>query len=96
MAGALIGIAGAIGALGGVLINLGLRASYQGASHSATAAFVVFTLFYVVAARPDEGALPPMTTDAGNAVAPRAGAAMPPPSGRASPRTAPTAGSSAR
>ena len=50
MAGALIGIAGAIGALGGVLINLGLRASYQGASHSATAAFVVFTLFYVGAA----------------------------------------------
>jgi NNP family nitrate/nitrite transporter-like MFS transporter len=50
MAGALIGIAGAIGALGGGLINLGLRASYQGASHSATAAFVVFTLFYVGAA----------------------------------------------
>jgi NNP family nitrate/nitrite transporter-like MFS transporter len=50
MSGALIGIAGAIGALGGVLINLGLRASYQGASHSATAAFVVFTLFYVGAA----------------------------------------------
>ena len=35
MSGALIGIAGAIGALGGVLINLGLRASYQGPSHSA-------------------------------------------------------------
>ncbi|HET7800504.1 MAG TPA: nitrate/nitrite transporter [Humibacillus xanthopallidus] len=50
MSGALIGIAGAIGALGGVLINLGLRASYQGASHSATAAFVVFTVFYVAAA----------------------------------------------
>ncbi|GAA5022100.1 nitrate/nitrite transporter [Terrabacter aeriphilus] len=50
MAGSLIGIAGAIGALGGVLINLGLRASYQGAAHSATAAFVVFTLFYVGAA----------------------------------------------
>ncbi|GAB3067892.1 nitrate/nitrite transporter [Intrasporangium mesophilum] len=50
MSGALIGIAGAIGALGGVLINLGLRASYQGESHSATAAFVVFTLFYVGAA----------------------------------------------
>jgi NNP family nitrate/nitrite transporter-like MFS transporter len=50
MAGALIGIAGAIGALGGVLINLGLRASYQGVNHSATAAFVVFTLFYVAAA----------------------------------------------
>jgi NNP family nitrate/nitrite transporter-like MFS transporter len=50
MSGALIGIAGAIGALGGVLINLGLRASYQGAARSATAAFVVFTLFYVGAA----------------------------------------------
>ncbi|GAA2743917.1 nitrate/nitrite transporter [Terrabacter aerolatus] len=50
MSGALIGIAGAVGALGGVLINLGLRASYQGAGHSATAAFVVFTLFYVGAA----------------------------------------------
>ncbi|MBC9822060.1 nitrate/nitrite transporter [Terrabacter sp. MAHUQ-38] len=50
MAGALIGIAGAIGAVGGVLINLGLRASYLGAAKSATAAFVVFTLFYVGAA----------------------------------------------
>ena len=50
MSGALIGIAGAIGALGGVLINLGLRASYLGAAKSATAAFVVFTLFYVGAA----------------------------------------------
>jgi NNP family nitrate/nitrite transporter-like MFS transporter len=50
MAGALIGIAGAIGALGGVLINLALRASYQGESHSATAAFVAFTVFYVGAA----------------------------------------------
>lgn len=50
MSGALIGIAGAIGGLGGVLINLGLRASYQGAAHSATAAFVAFTLFYVGAA----------------------------------------------
>jgi NNP family nitrate/nitrite transporter-like MFS transporter len=50
MSGALIGIAGAVGALGGVLINLGLRASYVGPAHSATAAFVVFTVFYVVAA----------------------------------------------
>ncbi|GAA2021234.1 nitrate/nitrite transporter [Terrabacter terrae] len=50
MSGALIGIAGAIGGLGGVLINLGLRTSYQGAGHSATAAFVVFTSFYVGAA----------------------------------------------
>jgi NNP family nitrate/nitrite transporter-like MFS transporter len=50
MSGALIGIAGAVGALGGVLINVALRASYQGPAHSATAAFVAFTLFYVVAA----------------------------------------------
>ncbi|MDC5696909.1 NarK/NasA family nitrate transporter [Intrasporangium calvum] len=50
MSGALIGIAGAIGALGGVLINLALRASYQGPAQSATAAFVAFTVFYVVAA----------------------------------------------
>ena len=50
MSGALIGIAGAVGALGGVLINLVLRASYQGAAHSATAAFWVFTGFYLFAA----------------------------------------------
>ena len=50
MSGALIGIAGAIGALGGVLINLALRASYQGPAQSATAAFIAFTVFYVVAA----------------------------------------------
>ncbi|HET7400047.1 MAG TPA: nitrate/nitrite transporter [Intrasporangium sp.] len=50
MSGALIGIAGAVGALGGVLINLGLRASYSGAAASATAAFVAFTLFYLVSA----------------------------------------------
>lgn len=50
MSGALIGIAGAVGALGGVLINLALRASYLGPAKSATAAFVAFTAFYVVAA----------------------------------------------
>jgi NNP family nitrate/nitrite transporter-like MFS transporter len=50
MSGALIGIAGAVGALGGVLINLALRASYLGPAKSATAAFVAFTVFYVVAA----------------------------------------------
>lgn len=50
MSGALIGIAGAVGALGGVLINLVLRASYQGAAHSATAAFWVFAGFYLCAA----------------------------------------------
>ncbi|WP_295696281.1 nitrate/nitrite transporter [Lapillicoccus sp.] len=50
MSGALIGIAGAIGALGGVGINLLLRTSYAGSAKSATAAFWVFTAFYVVAA----------------------------------------------
>ena len=50
MSGALIGIAGAVGALGGVAINLVLRASYAGSAHSATAAFWAFTAFYVLAA----------------------------------------------
>lgn len=50
MSGALIGIAGAIGALGGVGINLVLRASYSGEAKSATMAFWVFLGFYVVCA----------------------------------------------
>lgn len=49
MSGAVIGIAGAIGGLGGVGINLVLRQSYQ-SQGSATAAFWVFGVFYVVAA----------------------------------------------
>ncbi len=48
MSGALIGFAGAIGALGGVGINLALRQSYL-SSGSATAAFWVFVAFYVAA-----------------------------------------------
>ena len=48
MAGALIGFAGAVGALGGVGINLALRQSYL-SSGSATAAFWIFMVFYVVA-----------------------------------------------
>lgn len=47
--GALIGVAGAVGAFGGFLINMTLRSSYQ-SSGSATWAFVAFTVFYVVAA----------------------------------------------
>jgi MFS transporter, NNP family, nitrate/nitrite transporter len=47
MSGALIGFAGAIGALGGVGINLALRQSYL-ISHSATTAFEIFLAFYVV------------------------------------------------
>ncbi|MGB8501250.1 nitrate/nitrite transporter [Mycobacterium sp.] len=50
MAGALIGIAGAVGALGGVGINLVLRASYLSAAHSATMAFWVFLGCYVLCA----------------------------------------------
>jgi len=50
MSGALIGLAGAIGALGGVAINLVLRASYSSPSKSATMAFVVFLGFYMVCA----------------------------------------------
>ncbi|WP_102141365.1 nitrate/nitrite transporter [Mycobacterium hubeiense] len=48
MSGALIGFAGAIGALGGVGINLALRQSYL-TSGSATAAFCIFVAFYIFA-----------------------------------------------
>lgn len=50
MSGALIGFAGAVGALGGVFINIALRMSYVGAAKSATNAFWVFLAFYVVCA----------------------------------------------
>lgn len=49
MSGALIGIAGAFGGLGGVAINLVLRDSYK-SNQSATQAFAIFLAFYVVAA----------------------------------------------
>lgn len=48
MSGALIGFAGAVGGLGGVGINLVLRASYGGDAESATRAFWVFLAFYLV------------------------------------------------
>jgi MFS transporter, NNP family, nitrate/nitrite transporter len=48
MSGALIGLAGAIGALGGVGVNLALRQSYLH-NGTATAAFWAFVLFYVAA-----------------------------------------------
>ncbi len=48
LTGAVIGIAGAIGGLGGVGINLVLRQSYS-ASGAATWAFVVFAAYYVLA-----------------------------------------------
>lgn len=47
--GALIGFVGAIGALGGVAINLVLRSSYA-STNSATTAFWVFMAFYVACA----------------------------------------------
>ena len=50
MSGALIGFAGAVGGLGGVFINVVLRASYVGEAKSATNAFWVFLGFYVVCA----------------------------------------------
>ena len=46
-AGALIGIAGAIGAFGGVLVNLAFRQSFL-AYQTATAAYVAFIAFYAV------------------------------------------------
>ncbi|MFD4366349.1 MFS transporter [Rhodococcus sp. NPDC058521] len=48
MSGALIGFAGAVGGLGGVGINLVLRASYNSPAKSATMAFWVFLTFYLV------------------------------------------------
>jgi len=48
MSGALIGFAGAFGALGGVGINLTLRQSYL-SSGSATSAFWIFVAFYLIA-----------------------------------------------
>ncbi|AUS79912.1 MFS transporter [Actinoalloteichus sp. AHMU CJ021] len=44
--GAVIGIAGAVGALGGVLINLAFRAAYGGEAGTGTGAFLSFLAFY--------------------------------------------------
>ncbi|WP_290850277.1 MFS transporter [Gordonia sp. (in: high G+C Gram-positive bacteria)] len=49
MSGAVIGIAGAIGGLGGVGINMALRQSYL-STGSATVAVIIFAAFYLVAA----------------------------------------------
>lgn len=49
MSGAVIGIAGAVGGLGGVGINLVLRQSYA-STGTATVAFLVFGAFYAIAA----------------------------------------------
>lgn len=48
MSGALIGFAGAVGALGGVAINLALRQSYE-STGTETSAFWIFLVFYLVA-----------------------------------------------
>jgi MFS transporter, NNP family, nitrate/nitrite transporter len=48
MSGALIGFAGAVGAFGGVAINLALRQSYASTGEE-TAAFWIFLAFYIVA-----------------------------------------------
>ena len=47
MAGALIGIAGAIGAFGGVLVNLAFRQSFI-ATKTADAAYIAFIAFYAI------------------------------------------------
>ena len=49
MAGSLIGFCAAVGALGGVAINLALRESYL-RSGTETSAYWVFLAFYVIAA----------------------------------------------
>ncbi|MEV4945133.1 nitrate/nitrite transporter [Streptomyces sp. NPDC053755] len=48
VSGAVIGIAGAVGGLGGVAINLAFRSSYQGASGNAEIAFLCFLGFYAL------------------------------------------------
>lgn len=50
MSGAVIGIAGAVGALGGVGINVAFRASYSGEAASGDAALVVFLCYYLLCA----------------------------------------------
>ena len=49
LAGALIGVAGAVGAFGGVLVNVALRQSFL-QTGAADAAYVAFMAFYVVCA----------------------------------------------
>lgn len=48
LASAVISIAGAVGALGGVGITLAFRASYGGSAHSGGPAFAAFLAFYAV------------------------------------------------
>ncbi|TDC84226.1 NarK/NasA family nitrate transporter [Micromonospora sp. KC606] len=48
LVGAVIGIAGAVGALGGVAINLAFRGSYGSATGSGTSAFASFIVIYAL------------------------------------------------
>ena len=48
LSGAVIGIAGAVGALGGVVVNLAFRASYGGPSGTGVPAYLSFLGFYAV------------------------------------------------
>ncbi|MET9323144.1 nitrate/nitrite transporter [Streptomyces sp. NPDC003038] len=50
MSGAAIGIAGAVGALGGVAINLAFRGAYSGGAGNGTPAFLSFLGYYAVCA----------------------------------------------
>ena len=47
LAGALIGLAGAIGAFGGVLVNLAFRQSFL-ATKSGDSAYIAFICFYAI------------------------------------------------
>ncbi|MBE9372857.1 NarK/NasA family nitrate transporter [Saccharopolyspora sp. HNM0983] len=48
LSGALMGVAGAVGGLGGVFINLTFRASFDGAEANGDAALLTFLVFYLV------------------------------------------------
>ena len=50
LSGAAIAIAGAVGALGGVAINLAFRAAYGGGSGSGEPAFITFLMYYAACA----------------------------------------------
>ena len=58
MSGALIGIAGAIGAFGGVLVNLAFRQSFL-TTGTGDSAYLVFIAFYAGLRRRHLGRLPP-------------------------------------
>ena len=57
LSGALIGIAGAVGAFGGVLVNLAFRQSFL-TYQTATRAYIAFIAFYAVCFAGHLGGLP--------------------------------------